>query len=274
VINGLPLFIEDQTPTYAPGDYSKRAEACVRRVTDLLLHPNVTDPAALSEAAHRALVADANAGIRQILAQLTNEIALARALCPADPAMRSALGGFQRGVDQLARITDAYLDWDRGTAMVVRLEPEEFDLSAALTHRLHRTGILKPGPPEGPSAPIVLLGGSARVRADKEKVLDVLEHLAMRFHFAASRGERLVVATGVREGCAEVFIGVRASNVSAEELMMELSRPLVLEESRIDVPYARALVERLGGTLSVSTDGQAAESVGFRASLPLSEVAS
>jgi light-regulated signal transduction histidine kinase (bacteriophytochrome) len=244
--------------------YQARAEEVVSRVTT-----NWTDEGdvkALTDAVHHALVQEANLELRQIFAHMGGQLELAKARVERGAAA-FAPEKLDALIDAVARanaIMDVYLDRSAAAKLVIRIEPEPFDLGEALHDLLRAHGI---------ADKVQVRMDEAVVEGDRQKLLDALGHLVTRFYFAARTHEAVVISLTDRgDGQLEGFIGLTPSHLRPEQLMEEMHLPMNVEDVGIEVAYIRAVLERHGGSLFVATAGEASAGFGFTLPLPKNEV--
>ncbi len=251
-----------------PGDavlaYRKKAESLAEDVAQRFR--GVRDPEArsLTEAVHERLVAEANAELRQILTQLRVpfEIALGRpnaaerGVAIPEPKARALLVAIERA----SAIVEVCLDRATAAQLMIRLEREEFDLAEAIREFMDFDGLL------APDSGTALVAAPSPLVADRSKLVGVIGHLVHRFHSSAKDGEEVMVLVSPVEGGVEGFVGLRPSQSNRTSLMEELTAPVRIEDIHVDVAFARAVVERHGGTLFVAH--AAGNALGFGFSIP------
>lgn len=240
--------------------YHERAQVLADKITQEWAHLHEDDVRALADAVHRALVDEANLELRQILAQLSGNLELARARASRGqpPLTPEKIGNLLGAVERASALMEVFLDRSTAAKMIIRIDAEAFDLADALEAHLVAHGLRERVEANLGESPII---------ADRPKLMDALGHLITRFHFAARASERVLVQCATVDGRIEGFVGLAPSHVEPEQLMEEMRLPLAVEDVGIDVGYARAIVERHGGALFVATAGE--HSAGFGFHLPL-----
>lgn len=240
--------------------YQLKAEDLAREMKTKLRDELVDDPGRLTDALHTALVAEANLELRQILTHLSGQLELAlHQIQTGKAGMKEARVNSMIGsVERASALVDVFLDRAAAARLLIELEPEEFDLSEEVEAFVYERRM---------GDEIVLNIEPTPVLADRLKVTEVVTHLVTRFYFAARNQEKAVVSLRVVDDHVEGFAGLSPSHLRTEELMNEISAPFSVEDIGIDVPYARAVLERHGGTLFVGSGGDAG--VGFGFTLPL-----
>lgn len=243
--------------------YHEKAETLVLRVAQQWHAEDAQDLKALTEAVRHALVEEANLELRQIFAQMSGTLEMARARQRrGEPALApQKMESLLESVERASAILEIFLDPSSAAKLTIRLEPETFDLAEAIREHLRLHGIERHV--EATLEP-------AFVHADQVKLTDAIGHLVTRFYFAARNHERPVVSIHVKDGRVEGFVGLTPSHLEVAALMEEMRVPMDVEDVGIDVAYIRAVVERHGGTLFVATGGDA--STGFGFTLPRQEV--
>lgn len=239
--------------------YRDRAEAVVQRVTDNWTHDE-GDVKALTDAVYHALVEEANLELRQILAHMGGQLELAQGRqSRGQPALSDEkLSGLLDAVTRASSIMDVFLDRSSAAKLIIRLDPESFDLGEAVHGFLATHNIKERLQLSIDKAPIV---------ADRAKLMDALGHLITRFYFAARTHEDVLLSlVNKSDGHVEGFIGLAPSHLRPEQLMEEMQTPLNVEDVGIEIAYIRAIIERHGGSFFVATAGEA--SAGFGFSLP------
>lgn len=191
------------------------------------------------------------------------------------PALSAArLDRLADAVDRAASVVDVFLDRNHAAKLLIRLRRERFDLVDALEQHL-----LVTGQTDGPAPIRFEAEGPAEIHGDPEKLMDVLVHLVHYMRRSAGEDGILVRLTAAarsaseeaqgpktgeeRAEAVEGFIGVRSGRISAEELMEELSEPLRFDQMRISIPFARAVMERHGGTVFVARPDEETVGLGF-----------
>ena len=240
--------------------YHEKAETLVHKVAQQWHAEDAHDVKALTDAVRNALVEEANLELRQIFAQMggTLEMARARQRRGEPPMAAQKMEALLEGVERASAILEIYLDPSAAARFTIRLDPETFDLSAALADHLRLNGIERH---------VQATLEPAKVHGDHVKLMDAIGHLVTRFYFAARGHEKPVLAVHVKDGRVEGFVGLTPSHLPVAQLMEEMRAPVDVEDVGIDVAYIRAVVERHGGTLFVATGGDA--STGFGFTLPL-----
>jgi light-regulated signal transduction histidine kinase (bacteriophytochrome) len=239
--------------------YRERAEQVVSRVATQW--SDAGDVKALTDAVYHALVQEANLELRQIFAQMGGQLELARARVErGQPAFTTEkLDPLLDAVTRANAIMEVFMDRSSAAKLVIRIDPEPFDLGQALHDLLRAHGIDGKVQTRMDEAPIV---------GDRQKLLDAVGHLVTRFYFAARPHEVVVLSLTDREdGHLEGFVGLAPSHLRPEQLMEEMHLPLNVEDVGIEIAYIRAVLERHGGSLFVATAGDA--STGFGFTLPL-----
>jgi len=240
--------------------YQERAQALAERVTQEWQKVHADDVRGLTDAVYSALVDEANLELRQVFAQLSGQLELAQArLAKGQPSMSpEKIENLLGAVDRASSLMEVFMDRAAAAKMVIRIEPEAFDLGAAFERYLDTQGM---------ADKVDANLHPCEVVADRGKLLDALGHLITRFYFAARPHERVVLQCAQVEDQIVGFIGLSPSHLEPEQLMEEMRIPLAIEDIGIDVSYARAIVERHGGVLFVATAGE--HSAGFGFHLPL-----
>lgn len=244
----------------APRHYRERAELIARQVADRWHDPE--DPGGLANAVYSAFVEEANLELRQILTQVSGqlELALRRLERTNTPPTPERLATMKESMDRASSIMETFLDRSSATKHVIRLDCEEFDLTNAMEEHLAMQGLLPKLRCATAPAPIV---------GDRAKLVGTLGHLVSRFYFASREHEVVAFSLMAGDGQIEGFVGLSPSHLEPEVLMEEIRHPLAVEDVGIDIAYARAVLERHGGSLFVATGGESATGFGF--TLPLAK---
>lgn len=241
------------------GPYRDRAQVVADGVKDSWVTGAPGDVAGLVDQVQIALTGEANHELRQVLFQLGAQVELwlVKAKSGAGKLEPATAEKMLAAVGRAAAIVDAFLDRAEAAKLVLRLEPASFDIGGALRDLLRWNGFLDVKPP----AEVHI--ETCAIEADRDRLMDVLAHLAARFHFARRPGERLHVSLMSQGDHVEGFIGMAGSRIPAEELLAEFDKPLRIDEMAIDIPYTRAVIERHGGTLYVAATPEGASGFGF-----------
>lgn len=241
-------------------NYQTRAETIAREVTERWRATDPEDIRSLTDAVYNALVEEANLELRQILASLGGQLELAMGRVARDkPAFTlDKLAQLRGSVARASTLMEVFLDRASASKLIIQIEPEQFDLSKDLETFVTQRALgdvvqmaLEPCP----------------VEADRQKLVETVGHLITRFYFAARPHERVLLSVRVNGNAVEGFVGLSPSHLRLEELMEEIRLPLSVEDIGVDIAYARAVLDRHGGTLFVGTAGDA--SAGFGFTLPI-----
>ncbi len=218
----------------------------------------------LSSAAYSNLMEQTNWELRQILTQIQNEVELGlHEGSDAEGLTRERAESVLGSVERATNVVDACLDRNEVTKRFIRLTPEPFDLGQAMRSYLEHNGFL------APEQRVRFHAEPAPVEGDRVRLIQALGHLFDRFWTVRRDAERVVGELGWRGEQIEGFVGLEPSHVSTDVLIDELSRPLVVEDLRFDIPMARAIVERHRGLVFV--DEPTEDTVGFAFTLPALE---
>lgn len=244
---------------------AEEAQRLARRVLEDWTHSGSQDNKSLVDDLQKAFLDEANHALRQVLFQLGAriELALVKRL-QSDPGKGlddHTAESLMDAVNRATQIVDIFLDRSRAVQFAIALHPEPFSLDQDLRDMLQWNGFLE-------DADNVELDLEATpLVADRERLRDVLGHMAARFWFSRTPPEKLVVRVRPTSGQgAEGFIGLSLSHLHAEDLIEEIDHPLSIEAMEIDTPYTRAVLERHGGTLYVASDEH--QTTGFGFTLP------
>lgn len=218
----------------------------------------------LRDHAHRAMAEEATHRLRQVLAQLDAHLELAAHGCRVDHSPDPFLSRYPQIVRSLSRATgllETYLEAHEIIKQMVDLDSEPFDLAQTLNDRLELAeAFIDQVPVEAQLSP-------AFIEGDQLKLMDVLMHLVSRFQELGKAGDAVEVRLTPTGPWARGFIGLRPPRVEARDLVRALGRPADTEGPRFDVIYARAVLERHGGTMYVERTPE--EACGFGFELPL-----
>lgn len=236
--------------------YQTRAEVIAQQVAERWRASDPEDIKSLTDAVYNALVEEANLELRQILAHLGGQCDLAMArVARGQPAFTMEKLAMLRGnIGRASTLMEVFLDRASASKLLIRIDAEPFDLAEALAEYVRAHGI------EGEIAATL---EACPVHADRAKLVETIGHLVTRFYFSARMHERVTVTLREVEGRIEGFVGLSPSHLKVEELMEEMRLPLSIEDVGIDVAYARAVLDRHGGTLFVATAGDASAGFGF-----------
>lgn len=213
----------------------------------------------------KAFLDEANHALRQVLFQLGAriELALVKRMQsePGQGLDDHTAESLMDAVGRATQIVDVFLDRSRAVQFAIALHPEAFSLDSDVNDMLQWNGFL-----DDPDNVELDLQHASLV-ADRERIRDVLGHMAARFWFSRTPPEKLVVRVHpTADKGAEGFIGLSRSHLHAEDLIEEIDHPLSIEAMEIDTPYTRAVLERHGGTLYVASDEH--QTTGFGFTLP------
>lgn len=222
------------------------------------------DVAALQNRIYRALGDDAVHELREVVSQLRGGLEMATLSNDggADEVVldRDRVETFMEALDRTEALLETYLDPSTVHMLLVRVDPEPFDLARHLQHFLTTHGM----DPEADGVRADL--ESVTVEADRAKVIQGLGHVAMHLHQRWGTGGDLVVTVGPgADGKgARGQIALEPAPYDSESLIQELDRPFRLSTMEIDIPYVRAIMERHGGSLHVQEAEDGALGYGFR----------
>lgn len=223
------------------------------------------DISRLLDRAAASLAEEANHELRQILTMVFTQLELA--------AHRSPGPGAQLDEDTLVRLADAV---DRG-AFIARSYLDRREIAKALIHLdleplalealFDRYFELEAPDPAG--ALVVVETDPVEVHADHEKLYRVVSFLVSLLSRLAPEGAELRIEIEDADGTARCFVGVAPCPVAREALMAKLTDRLTIDDLEIDVPYARAIIERHGGVVFV--DDRPEGHLGYGFELPTLE---
>ncbi len=218
----------------------------------------------LRDHAHRAMAEEATHRLRQVLAQLDAHLELAAHGCRVEDDPEPFLSRYPQIVQSLSRATgllETYLEAHEIIKQMVDLDTEPFDLAQSLNDRLELAeAFIDQVPVETQMSPVFIEG-------DQLKLMDVLMHLVSRFQSMGRAGDAVEVRLAPDGPWARGFIGLRPGRVEALDLVRALGRPADTEGPRFDVIYARAVLERHGGSMYVERTPE--DACGFGFELPL-----
>jgi len=235
--------------------YRGRAEDVVQRVANNW--SDESDVKALTDAVYYALVEEANLELRQILAQMSGQLERAQGRLARGEAAFSGekISTLLDAVSRASSIMDVFLDRGSAAKLVIRLDPESFDLGEALREFLALNNIKER---------VQLVIEEAPVMADRPKLTSALGHLIARFYFAAREHEDIVVSLVSKPGGpVEGFIGLSPCHLHPQQLMEEMHMPLNVEDVGIQIAYIRAIIERHEGSFFVAAAGESSAGFGF-----------
>lgn len=221
-------------------------ETTVSRLADGWEHRHA-DLGQLLDRACSRLAVDAGHELRQVLMIVSGELELLQRRVDHSSEVDEAFHRIGEALDRAERIVDAHLDRDEVAKMLIRVDPGPVDLSEMLRDAMMRRGLDLDGETVNARLP------EASVEADPQKLDTVLDHLVERFWHARGPESRLQVSLEANDHRVLGFVGLSPSPVSRSALIEALEAPVDLESSRVDLPYARAVVERHGGKLFVDT---------------------
>lgn len=225
-----------------------RAERVVAKTRRLLHAAGRTDKDEIAEAAHLALMQEINNEMRQVLAFLQGRIELGLASAgDSDQVVfpREVIEGLLAGIDRGETLLNECLDPMHTARQVIELTPEPFELREALLDSAPWNNGLRAHLDE--NFPM----DAAPVLGDRWRLTQSLVHLVKRFAEAGDGPQGLVGSLRWEGETIEGFVGRRDDAVSHSELLHALASPLELSALRYDIPLARAVIERHGGTLVV-----------------------
>lgn len=202
-----------------------------------------------------ALAARADHELRQVLAQLSTDLELLRRHADEPDVNEERFERMFRAIERASQVVATHLDRTEIAKMIIHVEGEELDLADLLERALQHSGI----PPNVITASVE----PVRIEGDREKLGRVLAYLVRRFDELRVDGEQLRLELEQGEAGAEGRVGIDPSSLTAEKLIDELEAPLDIEAVGIDLPYARAVIERHGGTLFVAQMGADGLGLGF-----------
>lgn len=194
-----------------------------------------------------SLAERANHELRQILTVVLTELELAslRSQGPGARLDAHTLDQLLDALDRGTRVAETLLNRRRIAKLLIHLDREPVDLESLLVNLLALEG----HDDEGDR--LELATEPVTVRADREKLVRVLRHLVGVVEGARAPGGRLRIEVEPRGDQAAGHLGCRPSQVDRQALVEKLDGTLDIEEIGIDVPYARAVIERHGGKLFV-----------------------
>lgn len=218
----------------------------------------------LRDHAHQAMAEEATHRLRQVLAEIEAHLELAAHGCRVDHSPDPFLSRYPqilKSLDRTTRLLETYLEAHEVIKQMVDLDTEPFDLAQSLTQRLELAdAFIEQVPVEARISPVFIEG-------DQLKLLDVLMHLISRFQSLGQAGDAVEVHLSPDGAWAHGFVGLRPGRLEARELVRALGRPADTGGPRFDVIYARAVVERHGGSMYVERTPE--EACGFGFDLPL-----
>lgn len=233
----------------------QRVDSMIERVRSAGRALGDRDVSKLATAAYSSLMEETNWQLRQILTQIHTEVDLG--LDEGEGLSRERAERVLQAVDRATTVVDACLDRNEITKRFIRLTPEPFDLGQAMRSYLEHNGFLEEG--ETVRFPVE----PAPIEGDRIRLVNALGYLFDRFYQVAEPGETVVGDLRWEEDEIRGFVGLDPSHLSADVLIEDLSKPLVVEDLRFDVPLARAIVERHGGLVFVDQRGETATGFGF-----------
>lgn len=236
------------------GTPSRKAEHVVEAVAADWEHRS-DDLGRLLDSASAALADRANHELRQVLAQLSTELELLQ--LDLDPALDARLTRMLEAIDRASDLVATHLDRNEVAKLLIHIHPETVDLVPRITRCLDRAGI--------PEDTVQLDVEPAVVTGDEPKLDTVLGYLIERLYRAASPEDTMKIHVASTEDQVEADIIVTPAREAGQDLIGELEEPLDIEAFGVDLPYARAVIERHGGRLYVQRDG---EGLGFGLQLP------
>lgn len=241
--------------TDVPTPLSNAAEQVVQRLASDWDHTH-DDLGRLLDTACVALAEEANHEIRQVLAQLGTELELLRSKLEGDASSLERLDRMLDGIDRASHVVGTYINRSEVAKLLIRIIPEPVDLADLLRGCLDRAGA-SAGQAETTLEP-------ATIQGDRVKLATALGYLVDRFHRDAGPDQHLVVQLGANGDGVEGLIGLAPSQHAGDALIDELEAPLDIEAMNVDLPYARAVIERHGGTLYVDRFDPDGLGFGFR----------
>lgn len=260
------MFGDSETETEAADELQRRYLArAAERVEELRPEPGVgnADPGAVEKRVQQALEDDAVHELREIVSQIRGGLEIAeRGDGSGDEAIevpRDRVEGFMQALDRAEAVLETHLDRSTMLQLMVRLEPERFDLTHHLSHFLSSHGL------DPSTAHVRGEFESAPVRADRRKVVEGLGHAALHLFQQSPQESVLVVSVGPDgSGGVDGRFTIDPAPFDREALVKELDRPFRLETVEIDLPYVRAVMERHGGGIQVVEDPDGGLGYGFR----------
>lgn len=245
-------------PSTPPGPYRTNALQMAHQIRQAWERSPHQDLKSLVDDVQSAFSEEANHELRQVLFQLSAQLELTLVKGKAGTAELSEAQILRMltAVGRATSIVEAYLDRGEAAKMVIDLHRETFDLGTALQELLRWNGFLETGHLEAHIEPVAVEG-------DRDHLLDVLGHMATRFHLARRDPERVRITLTDQDDHIEGFFGLSGSRITAQDLMAEFDKPLEMEDMEIDMPYTRAVLERHGGALYVAAGADNASGFGF-----------
>lgn len=217
------------------------------------------DISRLLDRAAASLAQEANHELRQILTMVFTQLELAAHSTPGAGAQldEDTLARLTDAVDRGANVVETYLDRREIAKALIQLDREPLDLQR-LASRYFEVEPLDPSDER-----IEIDADPVHVRADREKLYRVFSFLASSLWRVSPDGGRLRVEIEDGDGTARCFVGVEPCPVDREALMARLVEQLTIDELKIDVPYARAIIERHGGIVFVDDRDEGHLGYGF-----------
>ena len=183
------------------------------------------------------LIAAANHEVRTPLASIIAALELLRdGGCPPEgQAAEAFLGLALQNAERLARVVEEWLDMERIDLGFTRLQCSPVDVAAMLAWLVDQHALLADARGVrlelGATAPV-------RVSADAERLKQAISHLLVSAIDRAPNGSAVRCQAGVREGRVTVLIEDEGQDA--------------LSGTDLGLGVARAIIERLGGTLCVA----------------------
>lgn len=198
------------------------------------------------------LVDHANHELLQTLTTISTRLELAARRTPDDGAQLDpdTLDELLSAVERATDITHAYLDRRQVARSLIRLHRSPVDLGAKVDRLLEVESI------PADTEQVHVHTEPVEVEADEEKLSCVLDFLVSTYWRMASPDGRMAVEVRSIPDGARCFVGVDPCPVGRKQLVERLVEPLSIEAYEIDVPYARAIIERHGGLVYVASRDQ------------------
>lgn len=223
------------------------------------------DVSRLLDRAAGSLAEDANHELRQIFTMMHTQLELAAHRSTGGHAQldEETLDEVLAAIERGTHVVERYLDRREIAKSLIQLQLEPLDLRTLLDRLFE----LEPLDPEDDRVRVV--ADPVRVRADREKLYRVVSFLVTALWRTAPEQGRLTVRIEEAGAQARCFIGIDPCPLEREELMERLVARLTIDDLQIDVPYARAIIERHGGVVFV--DDREPGFLGYGFELPVLE---
>lgn len=212
----------------------------------------------LTTAAYEGLADAANEELRQLVTRMRHvlQLGLMRTDEAESPISRQRVGDMLDALDHAGELLDAQLTREEIAKRFLDLSENPFDLSKALQERLEERGLLQEIDVDLDPAP---------VRGDPERLSGAVAELVEYLVGVADDGNT-VLEMAWEDETLELLAGTRPSRVSPDELLDRMSRPPIMDDTDLDLPLARAIIEFHGGLIVV--DAPDADTAGLRITLP------